>query len=205
MIYRKLMLSGAICLACILGAADAVRSQSNAVSDEEYAFISGLYPLATDLNLVIKDTTAPVQVVVVRTGYLTESITEKELKKAMRSISDETLADFNLKNAEARRLSDNFTFNGQHHLASHELIIDLIYSRKYPAHGWRGFRKEFGGAGFYQQFSRVGFNKTRDQALIYSAYYSPYFSSGTYSFYVKEGSVWKLKKNFVRWHNDGDI
>jgi hypothetical protein len=168
----------------------------------EYQFISGLYASAgPQLNLVIRNRSFPVEIYLDKAVPTTADLSLKTAKKHLSGVSDETIADFNTKNSIAFQFADRFEFPGRHRLVSLDEILQLFPSGRDPYKGWKAFRKKY-EAQSWHQFSRVGFNKSQDQALIYAAYDSENFSDGTYSLYVKEGGMWKRKKSFAVWRNE---
>jgi hypothetical protein len=65
--------------------------------------------------------------------------------------------------------------------------------------GWDVFHQKYSRAG-YQVFSRVGFNNTLDQAVIYVGQMAgPLMGSGNYYLLEKENGEWILKEQIMVW------
>jgi hypothetical protein len=74
----------------------------------------------------------------------------------------------------------------------------LFKSKKHD--GWELFYAKYPGAGGIVAFSRVGFNVTRDRALLYSMISCGWLcGTGHYHLLKKESGKWVLSKSYMVW------
>lgn len=66
--------------------------------------------------------------------------------------------------------------------------------------GWKTFYAKYPGAGGIMAFSRVGFNETRDRALVYSTIGCGWLcGTGHYHLLKKQSGKWILDSNLMAW------
>jgi hypothetical protein len=66
--------------------------------------------------------------------------------------------------------------------------------------GWQSFYTKYPGAGGIMAFSRVGFNKRADRALLYSTISCGWLcGTGYYHLLEKESGKWLVLKSFMAW------
>jgi hypothetical protein len=111
------------------------------------------------------------------------------------SVGPETTADFLEKNQEPHNLSQRFNTNIEYKLLSKE-ELDRIFSE---GRGWPEYYAAYHAQGIIE-FSRVGFNRGMDQALVYTGIQSGLKTgSGYYVLLSKENNAWAIKHKFEVW------
>ena len=171
------------------------------IPDEEYRFISEIRGASPRADLVIFERTLPLKIVQPDDpNIFVDSYTSvTKLKNRFSKLLDETISDFNAKNDRSHKLGNGFSFGGKYRLVTDEQIRSTLLGPGEPYDRRRALRKAFPGATGYYEFSRVGFNAARDQALLYESYEcGDDCGSSTYYFYIREKGVWKLKGKFVK-------
>ena len=127
---------------------------------------------------------------------------EDELRQRMEYIasglpnaSNETLDDFFQRNRQSTQLAPNMQLDVHYVLLSAD---DLSAVMGQPD-GWDTFHKMYSPSG-YMQFSRVGFNETVDQAIVYVASIpGPMMGSGNYYLLEKKGGQWNIREQVLAW------
>lgn len=112
----------------------------------------------------------------------------------------EALADYVSKNrAEHFELSDEMLKLS----APHKLVTDAEVEGMFAGDcekGWEKFYRKYPGAQGNLQLSRVGFNKSRDAAVLYAGNQSHCLAGvGYYVFLKKDGGTWKVLKKSMAW------
>jgi hypothetical protein len=111
-------------------------------------------------------------------------------------ISKETLNNFLNRNQESTALSSTMELDAPYLLLTSEELKEIasqpnwgkILTDKYP------------GSYGYSIFSRVGFNNSLDQALIYVGFVGgPLMGSGSYYLMEKQGGEWVIKDQIEVW------
>lgn len=132
------------------------------------------------------------------TGFFKSS--PKEMKKYIQSsisdISNETINSFLERNAQPSQLSPNMKLGVEYTLLS-EAELKEISSQS----NWGEVLKEkYPGYSGYKIFSRVGFNATLDQAVIYvGQIWGPLAGSGTCYYLEKQNGEWLLMGEIMTW------
>jgi len=134
------------------------------------------------------------------TGWLPSS--EAELKQRMEYItsglpnaSNETLDDFFQRNRQSTKLAPDMQ------LGIHYILVsaDEFSAVMDQPDGWDAFHKKYSPSG-YMQFSRVGFNDTVDQAIVYvGSIPGPMMGSGNYYLLEKQGGQWSIREQVLAW------
>ena len=176
-----------------------LESTLNAAKDEEYAvykaFIDqGFYLIGSNYDedeiklFVIIDHTA---------GCEADEVLAEELEwvsEDIPSAEQETLDNFQLKNAVPHPLEDCFDFPAK------VVLVDIEDIRKIfqEGSGWEGFYARYPFSQGIMTLSRVGFNAEMDQALLYvTAEWSDSIGGGYYVLFEKKNGIW-LIQDFVR-------
>lgn len=133
-----------------------------------------------------------------------KEITLPEARKellAFRALRQETIDDYLAKNAQAYALKTELDLPVTYTLLDAEARMGKIKEDFINGEdGWGNLHKEFSGAYGINQFSRVGFDKPRKQALIYSEMSAGLDNgAGIFTVLVKTSDGWKIKKQFVKW------
>jgi hypothetical protein len=119
---------------------------------------------------------------------------KERLKKEFSSISQEIIDDYEKINAKSYQLKDSLNLKLKYALTPREKIREI-------------FKRDPGGSEFHKQFpnspgtthvSRVGFNSTGDQALVYVSHIcGPLCASWSFVLLVKKDKEWVVQKQFV--------
>jgi hypothetical protein len=111
-------------------------------------------------------------------------------------ISRETANSFLKRNEQPTQLSEDMQFGVNYVLLSADELAEIssqpnwheILNEKYPA------------SGGYTIFSRVGFNRTLDQAVIYVGNVAgPLMGAGYYYLLEKQDGEWVIKEEIMTW------
>ncbi len=117
------------------------------------------------------------------------------IKSGLPGASKETLDNYLERNRQPSQLSPDMQIGVEYVLISKQ---DLSAIMSQPD-GWDAFYAKYSHAG-YTQFSRVGFNKTLDQALVYvGGMAGPLMGSGFYYLMEKKDGQWIIKEQVMAW------
>lgn len=141
------------------------------ISDEEYSVYSAVISSMFAGGKVTFDTQADVKLLVIKDRTIVdssfarmESKDWKYLKENFPKVLQKTLDDFGAKNKDTHQLKDRFKTEFKRNLIIKDEIEQTFKDR---ADGWEKFYKNFPGSGGYVEFSRVGFDSEKKQALWY--------------------------------------
>jgi hypothetical protein len=158
---------------------------------EEQGVYASFFKDSTGTIVIQKDTS---------TGWLPSS--EDELKQRMDYIasglpnaSNETLDNFFQRNRQSTQLAPDMQ------LGIHYILVsaDEFSAVMDQPNGWDAFYKKYSPSG-YMQFSRVGFNDTVDQAIVYvGSIPGPMMGSGNYYLLEKKGGQWSIREQVLAW------
>lgn len=111
---------------------------------------------------------------------------------------DEVLVeDYNTKNAEEHELGNKFSTLQEVILLSEERMDEIFWG---SGGGWSEFYSLYPGSTGTVDFSRVGFNKDKTQALVYFGNQSYYTAgAGYYIMLSKEEEEWKIVDRVMVW------
>lgn len=118
-----------------------------------------------------------------------------EKKRQLSQLQSSTLKSYKLRNRKSVELKNNFGVNPIVNLISKDLP-DFMNDRCYE-----DFAEKF-GAKFRIAFSRVGFNKKKNQALIHVQYKpnsNSKYAAGNYFLLSKEDGNWVIKQRVQSW------
>lgn len=117
------------------------------------------------------------------------------IKSGLPGLSRETLDNFMERNEQPGTLSEDMDLGVEYILLSSE---DLSATTSQP--NWHEVMLERYGTAGYTVFSRVGFNRTLDQAVIYVGDVAgPLMGAGFYYLLEKELGHWKVKEQIMVW------
>lgn len=117
------------------------------------------------------------------------------VKSGLKGISNETLDNYLERNAQPGQLSSDMQLGVEYVLLSSEELSTIF---KQPD-GWDVFHKKYSDSG-YTVFSRVGFNSTLDQAVVYvGSMAGPLMGAGYYYLLEKENGEWLIKEQIMVW------
>ena len=118
------------------------------------------------------------------------------IRSGLPSLSDEALDNFVQRNQQSGPLAPGMELDVDYILLSTEELSEItrqsnwgeVITQKYP------------GSYGYTMFSRVGFNNTLDQAVIYvGSMAAPLMGSGFYYLMEKENGDWVIKEQVMAW------
>jgi len=122
----------------------------------------------------------------------------KTVKNALPHLSRETLNSFMERNQQSSALSPDMQLNRDYVLLSQEELAEIssrgnwneVLKDRYPNSNGYG----------YLIFSRVGFNQSLDQAVVYVGQVAgPLMGSGHYYMLEKENGEWLIKAQAMSW------
>ncbi|HLK03058.1 MAG TPA: hypothetical protein VKT53_01360 [Candidatus Acidoferrum sp.] len=173
-------------------------------SDEVYAAIlamrvrnPGEGPKAK--QIVLMDTTVGLDCMTVNKSEDCLAESRKRIMAAFGSEVDiDAVEDFLKNSTEQVSTSKNIPIDlPQVFLSKKE--VDELFKKKH-ADGWKVFYDKYPGAGGITSLSRVGFNKARDCAVLYSAIGCGWLcGTGHYHLLKKESGKWKLVASHMLW------
>lgn len=110
--------------------------------------------------------------------------------------SKETLDNYFERNRrQPSQLSPDMQLGINYILLSEEELSTIMNQ----PNGWEAFYGKYSPSG-YMQFSRVGFNETLDQAIVYvGSVPGPMMGSGNYYLMEKKGGQWVIKEQVLAW------
>jgi hypothetical protein len=194
--FRKtvLVLLAALLAACTGGMPTPVPTPSAEQMDaEEQAVFAALlqkfYPAA---SYVIMDTTSTSP-----SGITDIDSNLDRIKQDMRLVDPATSESFRQRNDAAHRIHANMELGAPYVLLS-QAEMALIFSPNRD--GWQAFYEQYPDAPGITTFSRVGFNTTLDQALVYVGTMSHYLAGAGYFVLLnKVNGVWIVDQQMMTW------
>jgi hypothetical protein len=117
------------------------------------------------------------------------------IKSGLPSASKDTLNNYLERNRQSSQLSPDMQIGVDYILLSKDELSTIMNQ----PNGWDTFYKKYSHGG-YTQFSRVGFNKTLDQAVVYVGDMAgPLMGSGFYYLMEKKNGLWDIKEQVMAW------
>ena len=175
-------------VACSLFTAVPAPSQAD-IEKEEQAVYSFFVGEGTGISLILEETAS---------GLSVDDIqqTREYVKSGLPDLSGETLNSFVERNQEPTLISTDMNLLVEYRLLSHE---DLAEISSQP--NWNEILNErYPGSNGYLILSRVGFNKSLDQAVIYVGQVAgPLMGSGSYYMLEKQSGKWIIKDESMAW------
>jgi hypothetical protein len=176
-------------IACSLFTPAALTPSAADIEKEEQAVYSSFFGSTSGMTIVILQDTStnissddPQQSI----DYITSGLP---------SASKETLNNYLERNRQPSQLSPDMQIGVDYVLLSTDELATVM---KQP-NGWDAFYAKYSHGG-YTQFSRVGFNKTLDQAVVYvGSMAGPLMGSGFYYLMEKKDGKWVIKEQVMVW------
>jgi len=177
-----------VSLACSIFTSTPVPSQAD-IEKEEQAVYVVFVGESKSPALILQDTS---------TGLLEEDPQQliDNLKGGLTGISNSTIDSYVERNAQPSQLAPDMQLGEEHILLGSEELAKItrqpnwheILKEKYPSsHG-------------YFIFSRVGFNQSLDQAVIYVGQVAgPLMGAGYYYLLEKQAGTWTIKEQIMVW------
>lgn len=173
-------------LACSTLTPKPAPSASEIEKEEEaiYAFFAG-----TSSAVILENTSAGI-------GNPTPQEMRRQLQDTFQNISGDTIESFVERNAEPGQLSAEMELGVDYVLLSEKELAEISSQ---PDWG-ETLAERYPGSYGYLIFSRVGFNRTLDQAVIYVGNVAgPLMGSGDIFLMEKVNGEWVIKEQFMIW------
>jgi hypothetical protein len=175
--------------ACSAIAPAASTPSAEAIEKEEQAIYSFFLPRTGSPVLILEETSADIS-----SDNADQSI--DYIKSDLEGVSKQTLNSFLERNVQPTQLSTDMDLGVEYTLLSTD---DLHRIASQPNWG-KLLEEEYPGAHGYTIFSRVGFNNSLDQALIYvGSVGGPLMGSGSYFLMEKQNGEWTMKDQIEAW------
>ena len=199
---NKAVLLFTCCLAMLEGASGNVSSPGLNTELEEYAVYSAVLsrmhrPPANKFILVVDHSRSPACTDQLLEDHLCDDRVFDPPSGAERCPSTTTLINYIRANAHPSHLNDQFDTEHQHSMLSNDEFEDIF---KDGCSGWSRFCEKYTDADGYVTFSRVGFNGSGTQALVYVVrMHGGLSGSGGYVFLAKKGGAWQTQRWLQLW------
>ncbi|MBL8102320.1 MAG: hypothetical protein JNM02_07310 [Anaerolineales bacterium] len=132
------------------------------------------------------------------TGVSTSDVRESldYIKEGLPDLSNETIDSFLERNAQSSRLTPDMDLGVDYSLLGRDELSEIT---KQP--NWNEVLNEkYPGTYGYTVLSRVGFNTSLDQAVIYVGWVGgPLMGSGWYYLMEKKNGEWRIKQEVMVW------
>lgn len=169
-------------------------------TDDEYA----IYSLIIRTRFAEKEVTKIViQDRAGTPGILTAQMADGErqfeayVRKMLPEVQAATVADFKGNGKEAGQLEKRFSINVPYFLVTSKEISEIFHAR---GDAWNDFYKKYPGAQGILSFSRVGFDRRRDQALVYYGNQAAWLGGAGYLVLLaKTNGSWVIVKTSMLW------
>jgi len=123
----------------------------------------------------------------------------KVLIDKLSPLSEETLKDYNHENGSTHKLENRFSGKAKVIFVTNEEISNLFKEKGVQA-GWEAFYEKYPQSHGFVRFSGVGFNSSKNQALVYVASScGGRCGQGVYYLLEKVSNEWKIKKDHMVW------
>lgn len=146
--------------------------QSNtiaAIDDEEYAvysaLIQSLYANGAKVLVIDNFVSGCVPVGNNAEGERSWQQSLDKLPSKLTKLSPQTIADFKSKSRTCRTIEAKLTLPTKYILISRQ-ERSAIFSKAHVTKSWQSFNQKYPGANGYINFSNIGFNEDRTQALV---------------------------------------
>lgn len=153
------------------------------------ALLQNLYSAS---SYVIMDTTATSPVGVGNTVSTLDRIVQD-----MRGVDQKTADSFRVRNDAAHAVRPDMELGSAYVLLSQSEMSQIFSQNR---DGWQLFYEQYPDAPGITTLSRVGFNSTLDQALVYVGTMSHYLAGGGYYVLLKKvNGVWMVDQQVTTW------
>lgn len=154
---------------------------------EEYAVYSAIFPE------IYHNLEGGIMVIANPTWRYPHEISRKDLRFVYPApvVSQETFDDFLQRNKTDRWLTRKFQLDFAYIIANSMEIKRLIGDN--PLSDWTGFFKQYPASHGFLRYSRVGFNQSVDQALVYGGWTCPGLcGQWEFNLLIKKDGLWKV-------------
>ena len=177
-----------VSLACSFFTSEPTPSQAD-IEKEEQAVYAAFVGESKGPALILQDTS---------TGLSDETPQQiiDNLKSSLSGISSETIDSYVERNAQASQLAPDMQLGMDYVLLSREELAEISSQGN-----WHEILQErYPGSNGYLIFSRVGFNKSLDQAVLYVGDVAgPLMGAGYYYLLEKQNGEWTIKEQVMVW------
>ncbi|HXG68644.1 MAG TPA: hypothetical protein VNO70_26345 [Blastocatellia bacterium] len=130
--------------------------------------------------------------------------TSRHILQLLSPVSQATLADFRIRNAQPATLRDKFDLKVRHTVVPKQEIMSIFQPRGGVPDdlfkAWQQFYKKYPDSPGYIRLSRVGYDSEKGQAMVYVAHgCGGLCGSGGYVLMTKEGNAWSIKNEMPLW------
>lgn len=118
------------------------------------------------------------------------------VREEMPEVEEATLEDYQAKNGQMHSIGDLFDLRVKYMLVSEEELGEIDQYDSY----WDEFYRRYPNSQGIMVFSRVGFNSSITQALVYMGNQSgPLSGAGFYLLLARDNGVWMIQKEILVW------
>jgi hypothetical protein len=152
--------------------------------------IDDYYPMATRLILLAETTVGPMD------QKLTQEIVNAIRNQMGDKLLPETIKDFLERINTKALLNSDFKLKSSYVIETNEEIRQIFLQEN----GWTGLQKHYPGAVSMIKVSRVGFNPTQDQALVYLEITGEgHTGGGTFILLNHANGEWRIMQTLRAW------
>jgi hypothetical protein len=124
----------------------------------------------------------------------------ENLIEPLPTLSKETIDDFGSRNQKPVTLTDRFNLKLKINFVGEEINKLFENNAVGGKDGWKIFNKKYPNANGIISISRVGFNKSKTQALISVSHScGSLCGEGSYKLLKKKNNNWEIEKSFTTW------
>ena len=121
------------------------------------------------------------------------------LLEELKPLSRDTLEVYASRNMQQVELERKFQLRAKYQVVPYSTVKKILTNIDFDE-AWRRFYSRYPASGGYIRLSRVGFNKTSDQALVSTAWMcNTLCGEGNFVVLVKQGGLWKVQQKVVTW------
>ena len=118
------------------------------------------------------------------------------VKDGLKGITSDTISNFIDRNAQPSELSPEMNLGVNYILIDEDELASLTRQSNWG----EAISQKYPGAHGYVMFSRVGFNRSLDQAVVYvGSVEGPLMGAGYYYLLVEENGEWNIKERIMVW------
>jgi len=122
----------------------------------------------------------------------------ENLIEPLPTLSKETIDDFGTRNQKSVTLTDKFNLKLKINFVGEEINKLFENNAVGGKDGWEIFNKKYSNANGFISVSRVGFNKSKTQALIAVSHSCGWrCGEGSYKLLTKKNNTWEIEKSFT--------
>ncbi|GAL87390.1 hypothetical protein JCM21142_41374 [Sporocytophaga myxococcoides] len=164
------------------------------LDDNEYQIYSVILNENFEGNeLLVEQKTSSLRLIINSNYYET-------LKAENLNLDTAIFVDFDAKNSSTYYLNNKFETPTKSVTLISEEEKKYFASSQDPNNGWDAFHKKYPKSNGIIQFSRIGFNVDKNQAIVeVSRYYASLGASGHLIYLVRENNSWRIIKTINTW------